>query len=94
MNLEKEDEVYSFDLMGYYLLFGGDTLKFQKTRRLITEYKLFKYMRIKMRCMLQLVHCEWDPIRYKPPIDGPLLRECFIFLFLIYLIIYFNDHYK
>ena len=51
---EITDECLSIDLIGHFLLFGKDTLKFQNTRRLIREYKLFNYMRIKIRCMAQL----------------------------------------
>ena len=82
-----------FDIIGYFLLFGKNTLKLQNIRRLRTEYELFNSMRIKMRCMAQLTNCSWDPIRCERPLDELIIKECRNFyLFLLFTIYKYIDN--
>ena len=82
-----QQQCLSLDVIGYFLLFGKNTLKLQNTRRLRTEYELFNLMRMKMRCMAQLTSGSWDPIRDERPIDDLILKECSIFyLYLLFTI--------
>ena len=90
MGEEVEDESFPFDVMAHFLLFGKKTLSLQRTKRLITEYKLFSYMRIKFRCMLELTRNKFDQeVRCSPPLDVSLLRECSIILLSYIFILVF-----